>query len=393
MSTSGANGARAAASDRLSAQGSTRNSAHPLTCPHCGAEPVERVADPTLSPFSQDESRLLVEVRLQADRSSPGRPSLRFVAVTLFPVALLAVLLGSLIASGGLIAAPAPDLLAATVRQVGGIQLFGLLLTVFLVALLVHPFHPQLLRLLEGYWSPFVEPLARLLLTLQRRRRRRLERIIRTKPEMADQVRYRQRAASQLQLYPNENRLLATRLGNVMRAAEDQAGQRYGLDTVTIWPRLYPYVSDRLARALSETRTQLDAYVSLCFVLLVATLVLFPALATDGLWLALPAATTMGSWVSYRAATRTAAKYGHLIAVAFDLHRFEMLHGLHYPIPNTLEEELEFNQQLSKFLRSGRPLHGSDHKHCYEHAAGFWHGQRSSGPESGRLEPSRQGSA
>jgi hypothetical protein len=55
-----------------------------------------------------------------------------------------------------------------------------------------------------------------------------------------------------------------------MRAAEDQAGQRYALDTVTIWPRLYPYISDRLARALSETRTQLDAYVSLCFVLLVS---------------------------------------------------------------------------------------------------------------------------
>jgi hypothetical protein len=178
-----------------------------------------------------------------------------------------------------------------------------------------------------------------------------------------------------------------------MRAAEDQAGQRYGLDTVTIWPRLYPYVSDRLARALSETRTQLDAYVSLCFTLLVASLILFPALATDGPWLTLPVLTTMGSWVSYRAATRIAAKYGHLIAVAFDLHRFEMLHGLHYPIPNTLEEELEFNQQLSKFLRSGRPLHGSDHMHCYEHATRFSHAQQSFGAQSGQLEPSRQASA
>jgi hypothetical protein len=61
-------------------------------------------------------------------------------------------------------------------------------------------------------------------------------------------------AISQLRLayLPKPKRLLPTRLGNALRAAEDRAGQRYGLLTVTILPRLYPYLSERVRRPCNQ---------------------------------------------------------------------------------------------------------------------------------------------
>jgi hypothetical protein len=46
-------------------------------------------------------------------------------------------------------------------------------------------------------------------------------------------------------------------LGNVLRVAEDQAGQRYGLDTDTTMPLLYPYLTERFAQVVDDAREQL----------------------------------------------------------------------------------------------------------------------------------------
>jgi hypothetical protein len=43
--------------------------------------------------------------------------------------------------------------------------------------------------------------------------------------------------------------------------------------------------------------------------------------------------TAVSSWVAHQAAVRAAIAYGHQLHVAFDLHRFDLLRGLHYPLP------------------------------------------------------------
>jgi hypothetical protein len=60
--------------------------------------------------------------------------------------------------------------------------------------------------------------------------------------------------------------------GEVGRAAEAQQGDRYGLDMVVIWPRLYPSTCDSLSEALTGLRDQLDAAARLCVVLLLTQL-------------------------------------------------------------------------------------------------------------------------
>jgi hypothetical protein len=46
-------------------------------------------------------------------------------------------------------------------------------------------------------------------------------------------------------------------LGSVLWLAEDQAGQRYGLDTDTTMPLLYPYLTERFAQVVDDAREQL----------------------------------------------------------------------------------------------------------------------------------------
>ena len=178
----------------------------------------------------------------------------------------------------------------------------------------------------------------------------------------------RVRAAKlQLSMYPEQDQLLPTRLGNVLRAAEDQAGQRYNLDTVIVWPRLLPHITGPLAQRLTQTRSQLDAFVRLSVTLLAATVVATAMLLTDGPWLAIPVITVLLARISYKAAVYTAAKYGQGIHVAFDTHRFDMLRALHYPLPPTLQAEMAFNRKFVRFLDDGERIAGSEREHRYEH--------------------------
>jgi hypothetical protein len=179
-------------------------------------------------------------------------------------------------------------------------QAFFLLWLVLVVSLVVQPLQFRLVQLLEGYWestplASLAEPCAK----VQALRRTAVEEAnmvdFQTEAERAattstpppghdaaeadevEQSKRRQmlaragRAASDLRyLYPRPDRLMPTRLGNALRAAEDRAGERYGLDTVTTWPRLFPLIPDKLAAGVIDLRNQLDlaARLSVTFFLL-----------------------------------------------------------------------------------------------------------------------------
>lgn len=51
--------------------------------------------------------------------------------------------------------------------------------------------------------------------------------------------------------YPSEyhgNKILPTRLGNILLAGERYAEDRYGIDTIYFWPRLYPLLPEAFKR-------------------------------------------------------------------------------------------------------------------------------------------------
>jgi hypothetical protein len=294
---------------------------------------------------------------------------LRFNLVGFVPTALLALLVLALVASGLPNHDPDPGRILRAAGQLSGTQLVVVFLVVLVLSLILYPFQLSLVRLLEGYWEAtgFGTAMAAIRIEVHRRERERLLERAYTPlspttgtptSNALEEERLQRVARRRLEsgYPPDEERLLPTRLGNALRAFEDQVGQRYGLETVVVFPRLTPYLSDPVRAALDDLRDQLDIAARLCVTLLLATVLSGVLLLAHGWWLVLPATTALLAWVAYRSAIQAAVAYGEEVAVAFDLHRFEMLRGLHFALPDAAAAELTLNEQVSRFLAERRSL-------------------------------------
>jgi hypothetical protein len=151
----------------------------------------------------------------------------------------------------------------------------------------------------------------------------------------------------------NPSLFLPTALGNIWRSMEERAGGRYGLETVTAWPRIYPFISENLLAILDDLRNQFDLTVRLCIVFILCTLVSTVSFARFDFWLIIPFATLIMAWLTYRAAMNVSITYGQSVHTAFDLHRFELLEKLRFALPIDISSEKEMNQKISRFLAHG----------------------------------------
>ncbi|MER7952820.1 hypothetical protein ABTY59_36085 [Streptomyces sp. NPDC096079] len=290
----------------------------------------------------------------------------RFMLAVLLPV-LLAVGATAAVALAATGRTP-QDVLLAWQAYGAAAQLLAVVVAVLALvgtAYVLALFHLPLLRTLEGYWPEGggVGALADRRCALQRRRATRAWRRVDALHAAQQPTRASALASRLLAAYPPRSRLangcLPTALGNRMRAAEYYALERYGIDSVIIWPRLYPLLPPESAARISAARTGLDGPVS---VLALASLfgtvwpsVLFvggdhPALATLTL-LGLPVA-----WIAYRAALQAASSYGTEICVAFDLHRHLLLRHLEIPVPADPAAERLLWDDLAQFYHRNVPL-------------------------------------
>jgi hypothetical protein len=266
-------------------------------------------------------------------------------------------------------------------------------ITVF--SIIIQPLQMPLVRFLEGYWgnSKLGRVFTKIGTDIQRGRLREISdaaKILGDDPP--EQARLDSMWNAHLELIQNypkkEDRLLPMSLGNVLRAAEDSAGQKYGLDTVATWPRLYPSLSDSMKSIVDDQTTQLDVATRFCVIFVIATIIslilyfaiiynasindltfrilfanpsltqspltgleLWAGLAVKyGWWLIFPASSLILSWLSYKGAVSVAITFGQITHTAFDLHRFDMLKALHLPLPADLKSEIEDNEKLSDFL-------------------------------------------
>jgi hypothetical protein len=116
--------------------------------------------------------------------------------------------------------------------------------------------------------------------------------------------------------YPEPSRLLPTRLGNTLRAAEDELPLDPDEDLVGYVVRNYDRLPEAVREEHQDYRTRLDMYCSLFLVfvfLSVAAIVLLRAFAGP-LTVAASALTyLMLAWVSYEAAVASARGYGDVL--------------------------------------------------------------------------------
>ena len=294
----------------------------------------------------------------------------RFTLVNLLPNALLGVFLLVLVWGGAPADSPNVDRFIARAENLGIVEAVLLALALLGFALVTQPLQLVVVRLMEGYWGTTFA--LGLLANWGRRRhtrlRNRLERrqlSIGTSNEAVSQADRSYAAWALSHHYPPALLIMPTRLGNALRAAEDRAGQRYGLETIVAWPRLYPLLSERVASLIEDQRIQMDMAARFTANLLVATAASAALLLPHGWWLLVPAVTLTLSWLSYRGTCSAAIAYGEGLETAFDLHRLDLRVSLHLVLPRTLEDERTLNKELSKFLLqpfAGRQL-------TYQHQA------------------------
>ena len=153
----------------------------------------------------------------------------RFVLVALLPALSVTIVVAAVVAAGAPGDAPTWSAFSGRLADVSAADAGALLFAVVTVAVILQPVQPHFVRLLEGYWGES-RPARRLGAWGKRRQDKRRKRLkdrqeLRgvTEPSAA-QLDAAARAAAALRDVPDADRLLPTRLGNVLRAAEDRAG-------------------------------------------------------------------------------------------------------------------------------------------------------------------------
>ena len=169
---------------------------------------------------------------------------------------------------------------------------------------------------------------------------------------------------SMVQFPSRRDLVLPTRLGNVIRSFEDYSDRQYGIDAITLWPRLIGKIDKEYAAAVDDAKSSVDFMLNTSlFSGLLAIL-----LAVAGLWYPTPLSSPVFllSWLLevllfaglaygfYRGAIVRASSWGSLVKGAFDLYRGDLLKQLGYTrTPKTLTEERALWDDISLQLLYG----------------------------------------
>jgi hypothetical protein len=153
--------------------------------------------------------------------------------------------------------------------------------------------------------------------------------------------------------------VLPTQLGNILKNAELYSYQRYQVDAVLMWPRLYAILPKEYANLLGDAKASLDS------MLVISTLSGVFAVITGGYllisgsvwWLFL--ICFLGGLIlgrlAYQSAVRAAIPYAQLIKSAFDLYRGDLLEKMGYERPKSLDDEIKFWDNLCKLIYRNIP--------------------------------------
>lgn len=232
-------------------------------------------------------------------------------------------------------------------------KLIGGLLVVMTSAIVVQQFELPVLRLLEGYYPRWMKPLRQRLIRIQKVKAEKADKRFQTlaiqgienlTPEEADE--YVQLDWQLKQTPTQSDRLMPTRLGNILRASERRPLEKYGLESVICFPRLWLLLPNEVKTDLTEARARLNTMVRIWIWSL-----LFLSWSVWAWWASLIG--VFSALLAYRWMMDAAAIYGDLIEAAFDLHRTKLYKSLRFPLPKTPTEEQQAGKALTDYLWRG----------------------------------------
>jgi hypothetical protein len=231
-------------------------------------------------------------------------------------------------------------------------QLILGLLAIAVSAAIVQRLELAVLRCLEGYWLPLLNPLRRWLVgrietgynNAKQERQQLFDRYASLTSEEMDKL---VRLDWQRKQTPKQSdRLMPTRLGNILRAAERRPLEKYGLETVICFPRLWLLLPAEVKAELSEARSRLNSMVRIW---IWSVLFLMWGIWS---WWAIPVAIS-SAWLAYGWMLDASVIYGDLLESAFDLYRTLLYKSLRWKLPRNPTEERELGKGLTDYLWRG----------------------------------------
>ncbi|MEU1012563.1 hypothetical protein [Streptomyces sp. NPDC005890] len=234
------------------------------------------------------------------------------------------------------------------------VVLLALLCAVGASGVVVDRLTGPVLALLEGYWPAPLRPVRRRLVRRASGRARaagdEFQALAEAIHDGSATPEQRERYASvdkRLRRLPTGPRMLPTRIGNVLRAAETRPIDKYGLDAVVVWPCLWLLLPDTARAELTAARRSLDASVGACVwgLLFLGFTPWTPWALPAGLAVVLSAAFV---WVPARAEV-----FADLLEASFDLHRGALYAQLRWPLPANPAEERVTGRRITTYLLRG----------------------------------------
>jgi hypothetical protein len=228
------------------------------------------------------------------------------------------------------------------------------LLLVAFSAVVMEQAQDRLLRWAEGYGP---QPLWPLRFALARRWEKKAQRMEERWQELAERcggdperlspperAEYARLDAFRLRLPVDPGRMMPTLLGNLLRAAEEHAWVRYGLEAGVCWPRLWFLLPRDVREEIAAARSRLNEATrwfgwGLLFVVW-----------TVWAWWAAPVGLLIAG-LAWQGMTRAALVYGDLVRAAFDLYHPLLFEHLGWPKPKGPEDGRRLTEYLARGIR------------------------------------------
>lgn len=159
-------------------------------------------------------------------------------------------------------------------------------------------------------------------------------------------------------IYPKYHEdIMPTKLGNIFRSFEDYPREKYGIETVTIWPRLLLVLPSTTHRHIEDAQDSLmfflvASFLSFLFSFEALFLVLIGLKKNWELeiFIAIFSISIIFGYFLYRLSLDSALNFGNLIKSLFDLYRKTLLAELRIPTDEPLNKERKRWEKLSNFL-------------------------------------------
>lgn len=165
--------------------------------------------------------------------------------------------------------------------------------------------------------------------------------------------------------YPKQSSrelVLPTRLGNILLAAERYPMERYGIESIAMWPRLYPLLPSQFQQDYEEFVANYELPLVVSFLSACSGVVL----GAGALWsrqeplayvlaLILPLAV---AYLGYVLSLSSAEEMAEQQRTAFDLYRGRLLHS--WPTVDDVLDEKEAFESISDFVLADAPPNWRD---------------------------------